>query len=142
MKYLLDTCVISELISKKPNKAVIEWLDSRAENSVYLSVITIGEIEKGIEKLDESRKKRSLREWLEEDLLKRFEGRIVEIDIEVMLEWGRLSGRLEKQGKKMPAVDSMIAAIAFKEKMYLVTRNEADFKESGVEIINPWNVEK
>jgi len=138
MSYLLDTNVISELISKRPNKRVVEWLDRLDPNTIYLSVITIGEIRKGIEKLPPSKRRERIKEWLESDLLLRFQGRILEITKEVMLIWGELTGRLEKEGRPITAIDSLIAAIALQGNYRLVTRNEHDFRYTGVTIINPW----
>src|SRR5512134_1925621 len=99
MNYLLDTNVISELISKKPNAKVLEWLDHLDPNSIYLSVVTIGEIRKGIQKLPPSKRKDAVTQWLEGDLLLRFQERILEITVEVMLVWGELTGRLENEGR-------------------------------------------
>jgi len=138
MNYLLDTNVISELISKQPNKKVVEWVDRLDPNTIYLSVITIGELRKGIEKLPPSKRRDTVKEWLEGDLLLRFQGRILEITIEVMLIWGELTGRLEKEGRPITAIDSLIAATALAENGHLVTRNEHDFQRAGVAIINPW----
>jgi tRNA(fMet)-specific endonuclease VapC len=138
MNYVLDTNVISELISKQPNKKVVEWLDRLDPNTIYLSVITIGEIRKGIEKLPPSKRRDTVREWLEADLLLRFQGRILEITTEVMLVWGELAGRLENEGRPITAIDSLIAAIALQGNYCLVTRNEHDFQHTGVTIINPW----
>jgi predicted nucleic acid-binding protein len=138
MNCLLDTQVISELISKRPNKKVVEWLDRLDSNTIYLSVITIGEIRKGIEKLPPSKRKERIKEWLEGDLLLRFQGRILEITTEVTLIWGELTGRLEKEGRPITAIDSLIAAIALQGNYRLVTRNEHDFQYTGVTIINPW----
>jgi tRNA(fMet)-specific endonuclease VapC len=138
MNYVLDTNVISELISKQPNKKVVEWLDRLDPNTIYLSVITIGEIRKGIEKLPPSKRRDTVKEWLEVDLLLRFQGRILEITTEVMLIWGELTGRLEKEGRPITAIDSLIAAIALQGNYCLVTRNEHDFQHTGVTIINPW----
>jgi len=138
MNYLLDTNVISELISRQPNKRVVEWLDRLDPNTIYLSVITIGEIRKGIEKLPASKRRDKVREWLEADLLLRFQGRILNITTEVMLIWGELTGRLEKEGRRITAIDSLIAAIALQGNYHLVTRNEHDFQHTGVKIINPW----
>jgi len=138
MNYLLDTNVISELISKRSNKKVVEWLDRLDSNIIYLSVITIGEIRKGIEKLPPSKRKERIKEWLEGDLLLRFQGRILEITTEVMLIWGELTGRLDKEGRPITAIDSLIAAIALQGNYRLVTRNEHDFQYTGVTIINPW----
>ena len=138
MKYLLDTCVISELVAKQPDEKVIEWIDNVKQENIYLSVITIGEIRKGIEKLSESKRKEILGKWLNEELLIRFRGNILAIDIDVMLVWGELTGRLEIQGKKMPAMDSLIAAIAIHNNCSLVTRNQDDFKYAGLTIVNPW----
>lgn len=138
MKALLDTCVISELISKQPNPKVVEYVDTLDLEDVYLSVITIGEIVKGIEKLAKSRRKMDLQAWLKDDLLVRFEGNIVALDTDVLIEWGTLTARLESTGKTMPAIDSLIAATALAKKMVLVTRNIRDFEETGVEIANPW----
>lgn len=138
MNYLLDTNVISELISKQPDKKVVEWLDCLDPNTVYLSVITIGEIRKGIEKLSPSKRRDKVKEWLEADLLLRFQGRILKITTEVMLIWGELTGRLENEGRRITAIDSLIAAIALQGNYHLVTRNEHDFQHTGVTIINPW----
>ncbi|HSK75309.1 MAG TPA: type II toxin-antitoxin system VapC family toxin [Thermoanaerobaculia bacterium] len=138
MSYLLDTCVISELASKRPQPDVVQWIDSVDPESVYLSVITIGEIRKGIEKLEASKRKETLQAWLQDELLVRFKDRLAVLDTGVLLEWGTLMGRLEKRGKPMPAVDSLIAATALHRHLILVTRNEDDFLNAGVRLLNPW----
>jgi len=138
MKYLLDTCAISELVAKRPNQRVIDWMDSIDPEAVHLSVITIGEIRKGIEKLPDSKRKSMLQEWLVGELFVRFSDRILPIDLDVILVWGQMIGRLELSGKKMAAMDSLIAAIALSGNLHLVTRNEDDFKHAGIRIVNPW----
>jgi toxin FitB len=138
VKYLLDTCVVSELVSKNPNPRVIEWIDSIDSESACLSIITIGEIRKGIEKLPASERRNKLEAWLSEDLVARFAGRILPINLEVALTWGQLTGSLESEGKRMPAIDSLIAATALHSHCTLVTRNEADFRHAGIALINPW----
>jgi toxin FitB len=138
MKALLDTCVISELISKKPNPKVVEFVDSLDAEDVYLSVITIGEIVKGIERLPSSKRRSELQAWLNDDLLVRFEGNVVPLDIDIMTAWGRITARLESAGKAMPAIDSLIAATILDRKMTLVTRNVSDFEGTDAEVVNPW----
>ena len=138
MKALLDTCVISELVSKQPNPKVIEFVDSLDPEDVYLSVIAVGEIVKGIERLPKSRRKTDLQAWLKDDLLVRFEGNIVALDTDILIEWGALTARLESAGRTIPAIDLLIAATALAKKMTLVTRNVSDFEETDVEIVNPW----
>lgn len=138
MKYLLDTCVISELVSKQPNAKVIEFVDSLDQEDIYLSVITVGEIAKGIEKLPGSKRKEELLNWLQEDLLVRFEGNIISLDIRVLIRWGELSAKLEGIGITLPTMDSLIAATALTFNMAVVTRNESDFENTGIEIVNPW----
>jgi toxin FitB len=138
MNYVLDTNVISELIAKQPNPRVIEWLDSLDPTTLYLTVITLGEIRKGIEKLPPSKRKDSVKEWLETDLLLRFQGKILEITTEVMLLWGELTGRLENEGRPLAAIDSLIAAIVLEGNYSLITRNDSDFQHTGITIINPW----
>ncbi|NCT22353.1 type II toxin-antitoxin system VapC family toxin [bacterium] len=138
MKYLLDTCVLSELVTKQPDPKVVEFVDSLDPDDVYLSVLTIGEIVKGIEKLPNSRRKQELHTWLKEDLLSRFQGKIIPIDEDVIVEWGILTARIEAAGKPMPAIDSLIAATAQTNRLALVTRNVDDFSASGVKLVNPW----
>ena len=138
MKYLLDTCVISELVAREVNPKVVEFVDSLDSDDVYLSVITIGEIAKGIEKLPKSKRKHELHTWLTEDLLVRFDEKIVPFDTDVLLQWGFLAARLESKGKILPAMDSLIAATVLTHKFALVTRNVEDFNGANIEIINPW----
>jgi predicted nucleic acid-binding protein len=138
MKYLLDTCVISELVAKQPNSHVLGWIDSVDPDGVYLSVITIGEITKGIEKLPNSKRRQELNDWLENELLIRFQENLIDLGANILIKWGQLNARLEINGQKMPAIDSLIAATALEHGLVLVTRNEADFVGTGVEILNPW----
>jgi predicted nucleic acid-binding protein len=138
MSFLLDTCVISELVARQPDPGVVRWVDGMDEERLYLSVITIGEIKKGIDRLSDSERKRALAEWLEGDLLIRFADRILPIDTRVMLAWGELTADLERHGRTMPAIDSLIAATALHGKLSLVTRNEDDFANSGVTVVKPW----
>lgn len=138
MNYLLDTCVVSELVSKQPNQRVVAWVDGQEAHTLFLSVVTIGEVRKGIEKLPDSQRKHDLGVWLRNDLLLRFDGRIALIDVDVMLRWGELTGNLERAGKKMAAIDSLIAAVALHTGLTLVTRNEDDFKYAGLRLLNPW----
>ena len=139
MNFLLDTCVISELVKPKPNSKVTKWISSCPEETLYLSTLTIGEIQKGITILPDSRKKDQLQKWLDHDLMKRFDRRIVGIDTKVSQKWGEIQAQTEKKGVKMPVVDSLIAATGLVHDMTVVTRNADDMKSSNVNIFNPWS---
>jgi predicted nucleic acid-binding protein len=138
MNYILDTNVISELVAAQPDENVAHWIDSVDPERVFLSVITIGELKRGIEKLPDSRRKGQLDRWLNEDLLVRFQDHLLAIDVDVMLAWGDLTARLEAVGKPMPAIDSLIAASTAQSGFTLVTRNVADFAHTGISVFNPW----
>jgi predicted nucleic acid-binding protein len=138
MTYLLDTCVLSEFARKIPDPKVLHWVESIEEDHLFISVLTIGEIKKGIELLPASNRKAELSVWLNEGLLKRFNSRIYPIDTEVMLVWGTLYAGLQISGHLIPLIDSLIASVALVNHANLVTRNENDFRSTGVQIINPW----
>lgn len=138
MNYLLDTCVISEALNKQPNPKALEFVDNLDPEEVYLSAITIGELYKGIARLPASRRKNELQAWFEDELLVRYEGKILSLDADVLMTWGGLVAKLEADGCVMPAMDSLIAAIVLTHDMTLVTRNVSDFENSGVKIANPW----
>lgn len=138
MKYLLDTSVIKELISKKPNKKVVEFVDSLDHEDMYLSAITIGEIARATQKQIDPKRKKELETWLREGLLVRFDENIIPLDANIMIRWGQIYGILEDAGIKLPAIDSMIVATVLTHRMVLVTMNESDFEGTGIEIVNPW----
>lgn len=139
MKYLLDTCLVSELVKPKPNNSVIKWLNSCNENDLFLSVITIGEIQKVISKVSDLNLKSKLENWLNNDLRERFKNRIINIDESISVEWGNIQGVSEKKGIKLPAIDSLIASTVIVYNLTLVTRNTDDFKNTGISIFNPWD---
>jgi len=138
LNFLLDTCVISELVKPKPNSKIIEWIRNCHEQNLFLSSLTIGEIKKGISKLSESKKKRNLMHWLENDLLQRFNQRILAIDESVALTWGDMLSSCEKKGIQVPVIDGLIASTAIVHGMTLVTRNIEDIEPTGVAVHNPW----
>ena len=141
MSYLIDTCCISELVKKKPNPNVLKWFADQDELSMFLSVITFGELRKGIEKLSDSKKKQELNQWVKEDLNHRFKNRVLNINMEEVNRWGKILATAEKNGKPLPAIDSLIAATAQVHDLTVVTRNTQDMEGSGVEVINPWTYE-
>lgn len=138
MNYLLDTCVISELVNPKACPAVLAWVDGVPEERLYLSVITLGELQKGIFKLDSGERQRRLRSWLDVDVRQRFSGRILALDSDVLLHWGRIAGTAERRGRRWPVLDSLLAATAMVHHLTLVTRNIADVQDLGAEVVNPW----
>lgn len=138
MKYLLDTCVVSELVRKTPDPQVVAWVDSLHEAETYLSAITIGEIKRGVERLPPSERRHAVLDWLEHDLLARFDRRILPVDAMVALTWGQLVARLDREGRPMPAFDSLIAATALNGGLILATRNVDSFSSTGVTLLNPW----
>lgn len=138
MKYLLDTCLVSELVRKSPNANVVKWLAECDEDLTYLSVLTLGEIQKGISGLNDKKRKRSLQNWLDSELKSRFSGRILPISEEVAQMWGQIQGEAEAKGITIPSIDGLIGAIAVAHNLTIVTRNEKDFVSSGARILNPW----
>jgi predicted nucleic acid-binding protein len=137
--FLLDTCVISELVKPRPDERVVRWVDAVDERKLFLSVLTVGELEKGIAKLPESPRKASLRDWLENDLAERFAERILPVDAAVAVAWGRIQGAAERAGLKLPVIDSLLAATAEVHGLTLATRNVADFERCGAAVFNPWD---
>ena len=138
MNYLLDTCVISELVKPAAAENVTSWISDGLEETIHLSVITIGEIQKGITKLPASAKKRQLQSWLDNDLIERFENRIVPIDQKIARMWGKILAQAEKKGRQIPAIDGLIAATGLAYDMTVVTRNVSDMQVDGLYVFNPW----
>lgn len=139
MNYLIDTNVVSEFNKPVPNEGVQSWLKAHQRDNLFLSVITIGEIQHGIFRLAASPKRQRLVEWLNGRLLVEYANFIILIDPKIMLKWGALTAKLRQAGKKMPIMDGLIAATAVTHQLTLVTRNEPDFAETGLPMINPWH---
>lgn len=138
MNYLLDTCIISELIKPKPDSRVLAWVEGMPEDRLHLSVLTLGELQKGIAKLGGSSKSHRLQQWLDVDVRKRFAGRIFELDEETLMCWGRMAGEAERHGNPLPVIDSLLAATAKAYHLVFVTRNTGDVEDIGIEVFNPW----
>jgi predicted nucleic acid-binding protein len=134
MRYLIDTNVICETVKAIPNKNVINWFNNIDNESLYISVLTIGEIKKGIEKTTDISKKEKIDTWLEYELSSWFDNRILDIDKLIAIKWGEISSK----PKTKPVIDSLIAATALHYNLALVTRNIQDFDYSNLEVINPF----
>ena len=135
MSYLIDTNVLSELRRKSPDPGVVAWFLQRPPATLHLSVLTLGEIRKGIEGVGDEVRKQSLIDWLETDLPTFFTGRILDVNGAVADRWGRL---VAAAGRPLPTIDSLLAATALEHDLVLVTRNTKDFAGLPVEVFNPW----
>jgi predicted nucleic acid-binding protein len=138
MNYLLDTCVISELVKKLPEKKVVSWISRIPEESLFLSVFTIAELHKGIEKLPAGKRKTKLHDWINIDLKNRFENRILVFDLNAAEKWGSIQSAAERSGAPVSLIDGFICSIALTHKMTLVTRNTKDMAAVGIPMLNPW----
>lgn len=139
MSYLLDTNVISELVRPQPDANVLRWFEGMPDQTLYLSVLSLGEIRKGVERMPDGNRREKLRLWLEQELPAWFEDRLLPVSAGVADQWGRL---LAAAARPLPAVDSLLAATALSQGLRLVTRNTDDFRFPGLEVINPWQAGK
>ena len=137
MRTLVDTCVLSELRRTDGNPRVRAMFATIAESDVFLSVLTIGELRKGIDRLKAGPKKHALSTWIDM-LAMSAEGRILSVDLETAVIWGEVSARAEKKGRPIPAIDGLLAATALRHGLHLMTRNVVDFEPTGVLLVNPW----
>jgi predicted nucleic acid-binding protein len=140
MNYLLDTCVISEYIKKQPNNKVIDWLDEQPETSIFISILTIGELKKGVIKIKNTNLNRynKLWQWIIQ-VETRFQDRILPLNQNVINIWAEMCGENEAKGKKLPVMDSLIASTAIEFDLIIVTRNIDDFDSFSVKTFNPWD---
>jgi toxin FitB len=139
--YLLDTNVVSELVRPNPNANVVAWVRAEDETRFYLSVLSFGEIRRGIEQLPQSPRRERLRLWLEVDLTDRFQGRILDIDRRVAEIWGMITARAAAASAPVPTIDTLIAATAERHGMVVATRNLRDFAFTTVAVVSPWDAE-
>jgi predicted nucleic acid-binding protein len=139
VNYLLDTCVISEVAKPKPEKSVIRWIEGCDEESLFLSVLTIGEIQKGIARISDNTRRIKFQQWLDTNLRQRFVYRILSINEAVAMTWGLVQGKAEASGRPLPTIDGLLGATALVHNLALVTRNEPDFLATGANVFNPWN---
>jgi predicted nucleic acid-binding protein len=137
--FLLDTNCISELVKVKPNPLVVQWIEETDERLLYLSVLTLGEIRKGTAVLPAGKHKAKLESWLELELKSRFSGHILDIDQDVAERWGVLSAHAKAVGKPLAVIDGLLAATALHHNLAIVTRNTADFADTNVSIVCPWD---
>ncbi len=137
MKYLLDTCVLSELVKPEPNHAVLAWLDARADQDLFTAAMVLAELHRGVAKLPTSRRKQNLSAWLAK-LQAAFDERVLPFTLQTAEHWAAMCARAERMGKTIAAFDSIIAACALEKGLTLVTRNVQDFAYASVVTFDPW----
>lgn len=138
--YLLDTNVISELIKLRPESKVVSWFQATSEELLYLSVLAIGEIRKGIDSLPRSNKRALLESWLANDLVLRFAGRILAVNLDIAERWGLICAQAKIAGASLAVIDGLMAATALHHNLTLVTRNTKDVQVAGINTLNPWQL--
>ena len=137
--FLLDTNVVSELTRPRPDTRVTSWMNAADEELLFLSVLTLGEVRKGITTVPDPARKGRLETWLSRGLIARFEGRILGIDQAVADRWGQISGSLALRGAPLSVVDGLLAATALHHNLTLVTRNIRDVTFTGAAVFDPWS---
>jgi predicted nucleic acid-binding protein len=136
--YLLDTNCISEVVRPRPEPRVMSWLGAVDEALLFLSVLTLGEIRKGVASLAQSRRRTLLESWLNKELRARFSGRILTVDSAIADRWGLLAATARKNGRSLSTIDGLLAASAIHHNLTMVSRNENDFAGMEVQVLNPW----
>ncbi|MGB6690483.1 MAG: type II toxin-antitoxin system VapC family toxin [Terracidiphilus sp.] len=137
--FLLDTNIPSELTRPNPELSVCQWLENADDSELYVGVISLGEILKGITILPASKRRRGLQQWLDETLRPWFEGRILPVNAQVAERWGRIAGQCKIKGRPLKVADGLITATAFEHDLTIVTRNVKDFEGLGIKVFNPWD---
>jgi toxin FitB len=136
--YLLDTNCISEVVRINPEPRVMAWIEAADESLLYLSVLTLGEIRKGLAALSQGKRRTQLETWLDVELRARFSGKILPVDTHVADRWGWLAATAKRAGKPLAVIDGLLAATALHHNLTLVSRNTSDFAHLAVPVLNPW----
>lgn len=138
MRFLLDTNVVSEATRPQPNAMVLDWIAAQDAESLFISAITLGELRRGALLLAAGNKRKALLRWIETGIKADFAGRIIPVDDLVMERWAQLEAATAQTGRRLPLMDSLLAATALAHDLTLATRNLADFKAAGVPLFDPW----
>lgn len=138
MAFLLDTNVISETVKPRPEKTVLNWIESQIPRDLFLAAQTIGELVRGARKVRERARRERFERWIEQDLTRQFDGRILPFDASTAAIWGRLVGDGDRAGRRPSAADAQIAAAALQHDLTLVTRNVKDFRSFDIRLLDPW----
>jgi predicted nucleic acid-binding protein len=141
MNFLLDTCILTEFSRKKPEPKVIKWIDSVKEDKLFVSVITIGEIQRGVERLPDSPRKDALLKWVYDGLVERLKDQILPLDTTTLMLWGSMTSWQENEGKPPGILESLIAATALRNNLTIATRYIDVYHRSGAAAVNPWTYE-
>ena len=141
MRYLLDTCVLSELTKPAPDPQVTAWVAAQEEDDLGVSALTLGELQHGVSRLPAGARRRRLQAWVDDDLRRRFADRCLPVDDGVACAWGELSARAEDEGHPVSVIDGLVAATALTHDLTLVTRNTRDMAPTGARLLDPWQRE-
>ena len=131
--------IVSEPAKPKPNRGVLEWLEQVSMGEIAVSVLTVGEIQRGVARLPAGKRKQALQQWLERDFTAQFEGRLLPVDVEVAVKWGELTAEGDRVARPLPTIDGLLLATAAVHGLTIVTSNIGDFAERGVPLINPYS---
>ncbi len=142
MAFLLDTNIVSETVKPKPEKTVLDWLEAQAPIDLFLASQTIGELVRGARKVREQARRERFERWIEQDITRQFDGRVLPFDVRAATIWGHLMGDGDRAGHPPAAADTQIAAVAIQHEMILVTRNTKNFRHFDVQLLNPWSMDK
>jgi hypothetical protein len=138
VRFLLDTMIVSEAAKPAPHAGVVEWLEKQTSFDLAISVVTLGEIARGVARMQEGNRRRALQEWLGSELAAQFDGRVLTVDREVALAWGELTALGDNIGRPLPVTDGLLLATAKVHGLTLVTRNVGDVDGRGVAVFNPY----
>jgi predicted nucleic acid-binding protein len=141
LNFLLDTNVVSEWARPRPNAGIIAWLAEADEDRLFVSVVTLAELRYGIERMASGKRRWRLEEWLRDELPLRFEGRVLSVETAIADVWGRVVAEREATGRRIEAMDALIAATVEVHDLTLVTRNTSDFEATVRSMVNPWTEE-
>jgi toxin FitB len=141
VRYLLDTNILSELVRPRPDGRVTAWIEAQSPLDMAISVLSLGEVEKGIARLAAGARRTELSRWARVELPAQFVGRLLGVDAAVAVAWGALSARAAEEGRPLPVVDGLLLATALAHELTLVTRNVADCARRGVPVYDPWGSE-
>ena len=139
MAFLLDTNVVSETVRPRPRRSVLDWMEAGSPSDLFLAAQTVGELVRGARKVREPERRERFERWIEQDLARQFEGRILPFDGSTAAIWGRLMGDGDRAGLRPAAADAQIAAVAIQHGLIVVTRNVGDFARFDVQLFDPWN---